>query len=173
VSGGQGEIAPLRIRRYRWSDLDAVWSLHQIGLAQVGVVPGDGVYYDDDFPRITEIYLAAGGEFLVGEVPGAGLIAMGGLRRIDDDTAEMCRLRVHPDYQRRGYGTRMTRELEARARRLGYTTLCGDTTLRQVAALELYRKSGWREVRREVRGDNVVVYIEKQLNAVVSPLFSR
>lgn len=90
VRGGENGPAPLRIRRYRWSDLDAVWSLHQMGLAQVGVVPGDGVYYDDDFPRITEVYLRAGGDFLVGEVPGAGLVAMGGLRRIDADTAEMC-----------------------------------------------------------------------------------
>ncbi|GAB3903988.1 hypothetical protein GCM10027612_71200 [Microbispora bryophytorum subsp. camponoti] len=83
------------------------------------------------------------------------------------------RLRVHPDHQRRGYGARIAQELEDRASRLGYRTLRGDTTLRQVAALELYRKSGWRELRREVCGDNVVIYIEKQLNAVVSPLFSR
>src|SRR5689334_3580618 len=66
-----GVTPPLRIRRYRWSDLDAVWSLHQVGLAQVGISPGDGVYYDDDFPRITEIYLAARGEFLIGELPKA------------------------------------------------------------------------------------------------------
>lgn len=160
----------LRIRRYRWSDLDAVWALHQIGLAQVGLVPGDGVYYDDDFPRITEIYLADRGEFLVGEVAGSGIVAMGGLRRIDDHTAEMCRLRVHPDHQRRGYGTQMTIALEARARQLGYSTLRGDTTLRQVAALELYRKSGWRELRRETRGQAVVVYIEKQLDVTISPI---
>ena len=46
-----------RIRRYRWSDLEAVWALHRIGLAQVGLAPGDGVYYDHDLPRIHEIYL--------------------------------------------------------------------------------------------------------------------
>ncbi|MFC0865302.1 GNAT family N-acetyltransferase [Sphaerimonospora cavernae] len=161
----------LRIRRYRWSDLDAVWALHQIGLAQVGLMPGDGVYYDDDFPRITEIYLADRGEFLVGEVIGSGIIAMGGLRRIDDETAEMCRLRVHPDHQRRGYGSQMAEALENRARRLGYSVLRGDTTLRQVAAVELYRKSGWRELHREIRGDTVVVYGEKQLNVVVAPIF--
>ncbi|MEW9530098.1 GNAT family N-acetyltransferase [Microbispora sp. NPDC049125] len=170
---GQRMTARLRVRRYRWSDLDAVWSLHQLGLAQVGLAPGDGVYYDDDFPRITEIYLADRGEFLVGEVRGAGIVAMGGLRRIDDDVADMCRLRVHPDHQRQGYGTRITRELESRARRLGYSVLRGDTTVRQTAALELYRKSGWQEVRREARGDTVVIYIEKQLDAVVSRLFSR
>jgi GNAT superfamily N-acetyltransferase len=173
VECGPDAGAELRIRRYRWSDLDPVWSLHQVGLAQVGLAPGDGVYYDDDFPRITEIYLAAGGDFVVGEVAGCGIVAMGGLRRVDDQTAEMCRLRVHPDYQRRGYGAQIMQELEVRARGLGYSLLRGDTTLRQVAALELYRKSGWRELRREVRGDMVVLYGEKQLNAVVSPLFSR
>jgi GNAT superfamily N-acetyltransferase len=173
ADGAPGMTPELKIRRYRWSDLDAVWSLHQIGLAQVGLAPGDGVYYDDDFPRITEVYLAAGGEFLVGEVGGCGIVAMGGLRRLDDQTAEMCRLRVHPDHQRRGYGQQIMRELEDRARGLGYSLLRGDTTLRQAAAVELYRKSGWRELRREVRGDVVVLYGEKRLNAIVSPLFVR
>jgi ribosomal protein S18 acetylase RimI-like enzyme len=160
----------LGIRQYRWPDLDAVWALHQISLAQVGLLPGDGVYYDDDFPRISEVYLADRGDFLVGEVPGAGIVAMGGLRRIDDQTAEMCRLRVHPQHQRRGYGAQMMEALEERARRLGYSLLRGDTTLQQVAALELYRKSGWRELRREVHGNMVVLYGEKRLNAVVSQL---
>ncbi|GAA1298230.1 GNAT family N-acetyltransferase [Planotetraspora silvatica] len=166
-------VAVLKIRQYRWSDLDAVWTLHQIGLAQVGLLPGDGVYYDDDFPRISEVYLADRGDFLIGEVAGSGIVAMGGLRRVDDQTAEMCRLRVHPEYQRRGYGAQIMEALEQRAGRLGYTLLRGDTTLQQVAALELYRKSGWRELRREVRGDTVVLYGEKRLNAEVSRLFSR
>jgi ribosomal protein S18 acetylase RimI-like enzyme len=165
-------VATLRIRQYRWSDLDAVWALHQIGLAQVGLLPGDGVYYDDDFPRISEVYLSDRGDFLVGEVTGSGIVAMGGLRRIDDRTAEMCRLRVHPEHQRRGYGAQIMVALEDRAGSLGYSVLRGDTTLQQVAALELYRKAGWRELRREVRGNAVVLYGEKLLNAEVSRVFS-
>ncbi|MEZ0077078.1 GNAT family N-acetyltransferase [Planotetraspora sp. GP83] len=167
---GEGASWPpsMGIRQYRWSDLDAVWVLHQISLAQVGLMPGDGVYYDDDIPQISEVYLADRGDFLVGEVAGSGIVAMGGLRRIDDRTAEMCRLRVHPEHQRRGYGAQIMQALENRARGLGYSVLRGDTTLRQVAALQLYRKSGWRELKREVRGDTVVLYGEKQLNAVVS-----
>ncbi|GII55587.1 GNAT family N-acetyltransferase [Planotetraspora thailandica] len=166
-------VATLRIRQYRWSDLDAVWALHQIGLAQVGLLPGDGVYYDDDFPRISEVYLSDRGDFLVGEVTGSGIVAMGGLRRIDDQTAEMCRLRVHPEHQRRGYGGLIMAALEERAGALGYSVLRGDTTLQQVAALELYRKAGWRELRREVRGNAVVLYGEKMLNAGVSQVFTR
>ncbi|MET8144363.1 GNAT family N-acetyltransferase [Sphaerisporangium sp. NPDC005288] len=155
----------LSLRRYRWSDREAVWELHRTCLAQVGITEGDGVYYEDDMPRINQVYLADRGEFLVGEVEGAGVVAMGGLRRVDERSAEMCRLRVHPDHQRRGFGTLMLEALEEAAVRLGYRTLRGDTTLLQGAALELYRKYGWREVRREDRGGLVVVYGEKTLAA--------
>lgn len=160
----------LRLRRYRWSDLESVWTLHQICLAQVGLAPGDGVYYEDDFPRINEIYLADRGEFLVGEIAGGRVVAMGGLRRIDDQTVEMCRMRVHPEFQRRGFGAQMVAALEARAIELGYVRLRGDTTLNQPAAIELYRKYGWRETGREQRGGYVVLYGEKDLIAAMSPL---
>ncbi|MCG5216305.1 GNAT family N-acetyltransferase [Streptosporangium sp. KLBMP 9127] len=157
----------LTIRRYRWSDLEAVWALHQICLAQVGLASGDGVYYEDDFPRINEVYLADRGEFLVGEDDeGDGaprIVAMGGLRRIDAQAAEMCRLRVHPEFQRRGYGERILLALESRAIVLGYQTVRGDTTLNQSAAIALYHKYGWREISRADVGGLVVIYGEKNL----------
>ncbi|MBG0832774.1 GNAT family N-acetyltransferase [Planomonospora sp. ID67723] len=161
-------MSRFEIRRYRWSDLESVWALHQICLAQVGLAPGDGVWYDDDFPRINEIYLADRGEFLVGERSGGRVVAMGGIRRIDDESAEMCRLRVHPEFQRRGYGARMVAALETRAIELGYLRLRGDTTLNQPAAIELYRKYGWREIRREDRSGCVVIYGEKELVEAMS-----
>ncbi|MEV7011319.1 GNAT family N-acetyltransferase [Streptosporangium sp. NPDC051022] len=153
----------MRIRRYRRSDLESVRALHRICLAQVGLTPGDGVYYEDDFPRIGEIYLADRGEFLVGEIPSGRIVAMGGLRRVDSGTVELCRMRVHPDFQRRGLGDRMLAELERRAVELGYPSLCGDTTLNQPAAMELYRKYGWRETHRERRGEHTVIYMEKKI----------
>lgn len=152
----------LQIRRYRWSDLDTILALHQICLAGVGLFPGDGVYYDDDFPRIQEIYLACGGDFLVGELDGR-VVAMGGLKPVDSDTVEVCRLRVHPDHQRRGHGATMLAALEARAAQLGFRSLRGDTTLRQEAALALYERHRWREVSREQVGDLTVIYMEKRL----------
>lgn len=152
----------LRIRRYRWSDLDTILTLHQICLAEVGLVPGDGVYYDDDFPRIQEIYLACGGDFLVGEA-GRKVVAMGGLKPVDSASAELCRLRVHPDYQRRGFGSAMLAALEERAAELGFERLRGDTTLNQGAALALYERHGWREIGRERVGGLTVVYGEKRL----------
>ncbi|TDC93584.1 GNAT family N-acetyltransferase [Nonomuraea deserti] len=152
----------LKIRRYRWSDLDTILTLHQICLAQVGLVPGDGVYYDDDFPRIQEIYLACGGDFLVGEVDSR-VMAMGGLKPVDTCTAEICRLRVHPDFQRRGFGEAMLVTLQQRAVELGFERVRGDTTLNQEAALALYARHGWRELSRHKVGRLVVVNVEKVL----------
>lgn len=156
----------MKIRRYRWSDLDTILALHQVCLAEVGLFPGDGVYYDDDFPLIHRIYIAAGGDFLVGELDRR-VVAMGGLKPVDQGVAELCRLRVHPEFQRRGLGSAMLLALESRAVELGFHSVRGDTTLNQHAALTLYERSGWREIERRQVGDLVVIYGEKRLRAPV------
>lgn len=174
-------FARLRLRRYRAADHATVLALHREGLAQVGLRPGDGVYYDHDFFRMEDIYLRNDGEFLVGELDGR-IVAMGGLRRADLvpggsarafggyapgapvlDAVEMVRLRVRPAVQRRGYGSAVVTALEERAREYGYRILRADTTELQGPALELYRKFGWTQTRREVIGGIVNIYIEKPL----------
>lgn len=171
----------LRLRRYHAADHGVVLALHREGLAQVGLRPGDGVYYDHDFFRMEDIYLRNDGEFLVGEVDG-GIVAMGGLRRADLvpggharafggfsfgaaglDAVEMVRLRVLPARQRRGYGAAVVTALEQRAAELGYRILRADTTELQEPALALYRRFGWTETRRERIGGIVNIYIEKPL----------
>lgn len=171
----------LWLRRYRAADHATVLALHREGLAQVGLRPGDGVYYDHDFFRMEEIYLRNDGEFLVGEL-GDRIVAMGGLRRADLipggharafgaytpgpstlDAVEMVRLRVLPAVQRRGYGAALVQALEERAAEYGYRILRADTTDLQAPALALYRKFGWTETRRETIGGIVNVYLEKPL----------
>ncbi|NKZ03656.1 GNAT family N-acetyltransferase [Actinomadura latina] len=171
----------LRIRRYHPADHGTVLALHREGLAQVGLRPGDGVYYDHDFFRMEDIYLRNDGEFLVGELDD-GIVAMGGLRRADLipggharafggyapgapklDAVEMVRLRVLPAVQRRGYGAAVVRALEERAAEYGYRILRADTTELQGPALALYRTFGWTETRRETIGGIVNIYLEKPL----------
>ena len=171
----------LRLRRYRTADHGTVLALHREGLAQVGLRPGDGVYYDHDFFRMEDIYLRNDGEFLVGELDGR-IVAMGGLRRADLvpggrarafggyapgnpvlDAVEMVRLRVRPAVQRRGYGAAVVRVLEERAKELGYRVLRADTTELQAPALALYRNFNWTETRRETIGGIVNIYLEKPL----------
>jgi len=159
-----GAIEPeMVIRRYRDADHDAVWELHNLALHLVGAHAGNGPW-DDDLHHISEVYLDAGGEFLVGELTGR-IVAIGALRRHDDTTAEVKRMRVHPDVQRRGHGRAVLRRLEARALQLGYHRLVLDTTERQLPAIALYRSEGFVETGRGHVSGFPCIFFAKELVA--------
>jgi GNAT superfamily N-acetyltransferase/SAM-dependent methyltransferase len=150
----------LEIRCYRSADHSAVVRLHHLALREVGAHAGRGPW-DDDLDDIERVCLD-GGEFLVGHV-AARLVAMGALRRIDGEWAEIKRLRVEPDLQRRGYGSQLLDALETRAAELGFRRLRLDTTSRQSAAQRLFAERGYVEVSRSAfRADELILY-EKDL----------
>ncbi len=101
---------------------------------------------------------------MVGEIDGK-IIAMGGFRKKSSDTVEMKRMRVDPQFQRRGYGQLILNMLEQRAREMGYKKMILDTTIRSKAAVSLYIKNGYKETgRRDVAQFNtVLIFFEKQL----------
>lgn len=151
----------LTIRRYQASDHDAVWELHNLALEQVGAHAGNGAW-DADLQQIERVYLDNGGEFLVGMYAGR-IVAMGALRRTAERRAKITRMRVHPDYQRRGFGHSILTALEAHASASGYTTLHLDTTVLQSAAQQLYRKHGFRETGRTILAGFDCILYEKSL----------
>ncbi|QBD76650.1 GNAT family N-acetyltransferase [Ktedonosporobacter rubrisoli] len=160
----------LRLRSYTSADQEAVEHLHISVIQQTGAYLGRGSW-DDDVYAIEEAYLKNGGEFLVGECDGL-LVAIGALKRTGIERAEIKRMRVHPDYQGRGYGQRILEALEARARALGYRILHLDTSILQTAAQRLYEKNGYHEVGRDIYQQEVdrgsyqpleVILYEKQL----------
>jgi ribosomal protein S18 acetylase RimI-like enzyme len=161
--GDTPEPSELVIRRYDDVDRDAVWELHNLALHAVGAHVGNGPW-DDDLHRIAEVYLSGRGEFLVGLL-GGRVVAMGALRRQDEDTAEIKRMRVHPDVQRRGFGRALLHGLEERAIRLGYRRLVLDTTERQVAAIGLYRSEGFVESGRGEVWGFPCIFFAKELVA--------
>ena len=91
------------LRRYQPSDMEAVEYLHVYAIQQSGAYLGRGPW-DDDVYAIEEAYLNKQGEFLIGEWDGS-FVAMGALRRTSPERAEIKRMRVHPDYQGRGWAT--------------------------------------------------------------------
>jgi ribosomal protein S18 acetylase RimI-like enzyme len=156
-----GVTGVLELRRFEAADPRVVRELHDLALTDAGAHLGRGPR-DDDLDSIPATYLDDGGEFLVGLCDGR-LVAMGALRHITDAVAELKRMRVHPAYQRRGFGRLMLTRLEDRARELGYRRLRLDTTVMQTAAQRLYRSAGYREVGRGQLAGAEVVYFEKSL----------
>ena len=153
----------LTIRRYRDEDHDAVWVLQHMaeGTLTADEVPparADDPDYGD-FHRIDAVYLRPRGEFLVGIHEGQ-IVAIGALQQTSPERAEVKRMRVHRDHQRRGYGRAILAALETRAVELGYTTLHLDTTVDRLPAQRLYLDAGYREVGRSADG---LVYYEKQI----------
>ena len=138
------------------------YDVHNLALRQVDAHPGSG-QWDQDLHHIEAEYVATGGEFLVG-VTGECVVAMGALKRHTDRCAEITRMRVHPDVQRRGLGAQLLEALERCARQRGVTTLRVETTAKQKAALRLYTGKGYREKSRRLHvlhGPFEVVALEK------------
>jgi ribosomal protein S18 acetylase RimI-like enzyme len=151
----------LEIRRYHPSDHDDVWNLHVLGLQHVGAYLGNGPW-DNDLHNIEQVYLNNRGEFLVGIYDGR-IIAMGAFRKTTNELAEIKRMRVHPDFQGRGFGQIILDELQTRALAMGYTKLHLDTSVVQVAAQKLYMKNGFKETGGEVHRGLECILFEKSI----------
>ncbi len=104
----------LLVRRYRDDDHDAVWALHNLALDSVGARGANGPW-DDDLHSIPSVYIDARGEFLVGRVDG-DIVAIGALRQSGPGQGEIKRMRVHPRFQRCGFGRRSFSTRESRPR---------------------------------------------------------
>ena len=153
----------LLIRRYEPGDEQAVQDLHEKVLRAVGAyAEGHEEELDADLLDIGSAYLGSGGEFLVG-VRGGGVVAMGALKRLSSEEAEVKRMRVAPGLQGRGFGQTMLEALEMRAAELGYRTLRPDTTVQQRAARGLHEKNGYRETRCGEIGPFACIFYEKEL----------
>jgi len=92
-------------------------------------------------------------------------VACGALRPLDADTAEIRRMFVTPGARRRGLARDILAELERRAAAMGYSAMRLETGNRQVAAMALYERLGFRRIPPfgEYVGDPVSVCFEKPL----------
>lgn len=96
-----------------------------------------------------------GGAFFVTNLPtGALLLAYkddlpagcAGIRRIDDETAELKRMYVQDRCRRQGIGVRLLEWSLQKAKELGYEKIRLDTLQSMTAAQALYRSFGFYEI---------------------------
>lgn len=163
----------LTLRRYEPRDADPVWRVHEAALRASPIPFVDDAPADEPLRDVEAHYLEAGGEFLVGTVDGE-VVAVGGFVPASDDTAgtgapdaaagvaradavpdrdvepvaELRHVRVHPEYQRRGYGSELVAALERRARVAGFAAVELETVEHLEAAVALYRDAGYEVVER-------------------------
>ncbi|HEX8976952.1 MAG TPA: GNAT family N-acetyltransferase [Solirubrobacteraceae bacterium] len=107
----------------------------------------DGLQFDGDtMPKAGQRELSPpGGDFTVGWVDGEP-ICCGGVKRLDGRACEIKRMYVVPSYRGQGVARRLLRELEDRARALGYSLARLDTGPRQEGAQHLYESAGYRPI---------------------------
>ena len=86
-----------------------------------------------------------GGVFLVGYEDGTPVCG-GGLKRLDEEAAEIKRMYVVPELRGRGIARELLVALEDAARALGYAIVRLDTGAKQPWAEKMYRDAGYREI---------------------------
>jgi ribosomal protein S18 acetylase RimI-like enzyme len=105
----------------------------------------DSIGYLKDIDGFELEYAEPHGLFLVLK-DASGVIGCGGLRRFSADQGELVRLWLRKEARGRGYGGMLVRELLAAADRIGYRETLLETSKRCIAAIALFRKSGFRDV---------------------------
>ncbi|MHB8680615.1 MAG: GNAT family N-acetyltransferase [Acidimicrobiales bacterium] len=105
----------------------------------------DALYGGEGVPLAHSELSLPSGAYLVGRLDGRA-VAGGGVRRLDDEAAEIKRMYVVPGQRRRGIGSALLLALEHEAQGLGYRVVRLDTGPQQPHAEHLYRRSGYTEI---------------------------
>lgn len=90
-----------------------------------------------------ETFLEANRGAFVALIDGDTVIATGGIRHLDEATAEFKKIWAHPDRRGQGLARRMLEKLEEVSRDLGYEKVYLMTGPRQPEADRLYQRSGY------------------------------
>jgi ribosomal protein S18 acetylase RimI-like enzyme len=181
-------VSELSLRRYRPTDRNAVWTVHERAFR---AAPVD---HDPELNRalrhVSRTFLDGGGDFLVGTLaappadPGeygpaderiaatggylpstadASTVRPGSPVEADERTVEVKSVRVDPAFQRRGFARTLVSELETRARAAGFERAVLDTGEDLTAAQSLYESLGYDRAGEESYRQFELVYFEREL----------
>ena len=148
------------LRQFSEEDQEALYELHIAGLEQTNsLISGEArEVLDQDLKNICNTYIHNNGEFLVAKTDNK-IVGIGGLKKVDKETAEIKRMRVEEISQGKGIGSLILDKLIERAHELGYKKLILDTSTTQIPAHRLYESRGFREYKREpVYGQETIFY---------------
>lgn len=120
-------------------------------------------HFEEELSGLREMYsFPKGGIILCKD--GEEYIACVGIRRLDEQTAEMKRMYVKPDQQGKGIASELVKRSLEMAKECNYTSLVLDTLSTMTPAMNLYKKSGFEEIPAYYHNPNTtVIYFKKNL----------
>jgi ribosomal protein S18 acetylase RimI-like enzyme len=131
----------LQIREATSDDVPVLRALFEAGVCESQV---SGTDTGADIEQLHEAYFseAAQGGFWVATNDGdiAGMI---GVQRLDDSVAEMRRLRVRPQFRRRGFATALMSHAIRFCRDRDYLKIVLDVRVERQPAIQLFEKFGF------------------------------
>ncbi len=152
---------PALIRSFRREDQAACKALYEQGLIGGRISENDtGLDIDD----IESAYMKDGNHFWVAEADGM-VVGTIGVQHHDEGTGEIRRLRVHPDYRRRGIGTALVETAVRFCREEAYLKVTLDTFMERDPAIRLFEQFKFRHYRTKVFGEKELVYFYLDLYA--------
>ena len=138
----------VRIRSFEARDQAACDGLYRGGLMGGKLAENDsGLDLDD----INKVYMQTeGNHFWVAESSDGQVVGMIGVQHHEEDVGEIRRLRVHPDYRRRGIGSTLIEQALRWCEEHSYLKITLDTYLEKEAAMKLFHKFHFRLNRTRV-----------------------
>jgi len=142
-----GEIS-IKIRSFEPRDQGACVGLYREGLLGGKLAENDSGLDVDD---VQSAYMRAdGNHFWVAETDDGKVIGMIGVQHHDADLGEIKRLRVHPDFRRRGIGSRLIEQALLWCEEHSYLKINVDTFMDREAAVKLFQKFHFLHSRTRV-----------------------
>jgi ribosomal protein S18 acetylase RimI-like enzyme len=107
-----------------------------------------------DIDNMAHYYLTGAGPRLwVAELPAIGVVGMVAVSPIEQDVAEMRRLRVFPEYQGKGVGRALVQHAIAYCRDNDFLKVVLDTFVERSGAIGMFEKFGFKLARTKLVGD--------------------
>ena len=152
----------LTIRSFRPQDQPACQALYELGLIGGTLAANDTASDIDD---IAAAYMKPGGHFWVADHAGEQVVGMIGVQHHDEGVGEIRRLRVHPDFRRRGIGTALVETAVRFCREENYLKVTLDTFMERDPAISLFEQFKFRHYRTKQFGEKELVYFYLDLYA--------
>lgn len=140
------------VRKATAQDVSQILEFIRVTRAEFGLLDGDLPGFDEELDDFVEFYSAPRGTFYVVQNAAQQIVGTAGFLKRAGDTVELQKVYLAPVLRGQGLGEHLVRQLMREARELGYSRMMLATSHRLKAAIQLYRKLGFRPIAHPQHG---------------------